>query len=58
MPCGMNKEKTTWHQKWNGFRQYLKEPKTRFDIKDWVKAVIRILLTAALVLWLLKNFIR
>jgi len=39
----MNKEPTL-RQKWNGLKQYLREPKTRFDLKDWAKAIASIAL--------------
>ncbi len=44
----MNK-KPTLRQKWNGFRRYLREPKTRFDLKDWSKAIISIALVTGIV---------
>jgi len=47
-------EKPTLRQKWNGLKEYCMEPKTRFDVKDWAKALVRILLTTGFLVLLAK----
>ena len=54
MHCVMNDKKPTLRQKWNGLKEYCMEPKTRFDVKDWAKALIRILLTTGFLVLLAK----
>jgi len=36
----MNKEKVTWHQRWQVLKEYCHREKTIFDFKDRAKALL------------------
>jgi hypothetical protein len=50
----MSKEPTLG-EKWNGFRAWLRRPKTLFDLKDRLKAIALLLLLSFLLFHLIKR---
>jgi len=52
----MNK-KSTFRQKWRGFKEYCQQPKTRFDIKDRARALLIFLALALFLYALVQVFV-
>ena len=52
----MNKApKPTLRQKWRGFQEFLRRPKTRFDIKDRGRALVLFLAIVAGLMWVVEK---
>ena len=51
----MNDGKPTLKEKWNGLREWLQRPKTKFDLKDRLRALALLLILTAVLCKILRR---